>query len=49
MGYCRDKISASSFCDSQLFVVGPSWDANRVQNFPLAVGSGYYYTKKNKL
>lgn len=28
---------------------GPAQDANAVQNFPLTVGSGYYYTKQNKL
>lgn len=28
---------------------GPAQDANAVQNFLLMVGSGYYYTKQNKL
>lgn len=28
---------------------GPAQDATAAQNFPLTVGSGYYYTKQNKL
>ena len=33
----------------ELSAAGPAQDANAVQNFPLTVGSGYYYTKQNKL
>jgi len=28
---------------------GPARDANAAQSFPPTVGSGYYYTKQNKL